>query len=160
MKNKTESKDWKSVLQILKASRRHQVSTLRTWIYLTRVIYFPVQRIKTHLKIFHDEFPTTAGCFNRCFYVDDFISGADSLQDALEISTQTVSIMDQASMESRKWTPNSDELRQLWKREGLENQPQDNPISRSVNSTKILGMLWNTVEDHLTVGMQSLVDGL
>ncbi|GBO36642.1 hypothetical protein AVEN_132141-1 [Araneus ventricosus] len=63
-------------------------------------------------------------------------------------------------MESRKWTPNSDELRQLWKREGLENQPQDNPISRSVNSTKILGMLWNTVEDHLTVGMQSLVDGL
>ncbi|GBN30998.1 hypothetical protein AVEN_187627-1 [Araneus ventricosus] len=68
--------------------------------------------------------------------------------------------MDQASMESRKWTPNSDELRQLWKREGLENQPQDNPISRSVNSTKILGMLWNTVEDRLTVGMQSLVDGL
>ncbi|GBO35120.1 hypothetical protein AVEN_162725-1 [Araneus ventricosus] len=87
-------------------------------------------------------------------------SRADSLQDALEISTQTVSIMDQASMESRKWTPNNDELRQLWKREGLENQPQDNPISRSVNSTKILGMLWNTVEDHLTVGMQSLVDGL
>ncbi|GBO44749.1 hypothetical protein AVEN_224244-1 [Araneus ventricosus] len=68
--------------------------------------------------------------------------------------------MDQASMESRKWTPNNDELRQLWKREGLENQPQDNPISRSVNSTKIFGMLWNTVEDHLTVGMQSLVDSL
>ncbi|GBO20606.1 hypothetical protein AVEN_193473-1 [Araneus ventricosus] len=63
-------------------------------------------------------------------------------------------------MESRKWTPNSDALRQLWKREGLENQPQDNPISPRVNSTKILGMLWNTVEDHLTVGMQSLVDSL
>ncbi|GBN30439.1 hypothetical protein AVEN_268590-1, partial [Araneus ventricosus] len=42
--------------------------------------------IKTHLKKFHDEFPTTTECLNRCFYVDDFISGADSLQDALEIS--------------------------------------------------------------------------
>ncbi|GBN70999.1 hypothetical protein AVEN_229871-1 [Araneus ventricosus] len=68
--------------------------------------------------------------------------------------------MDQASMVLRKWTTNSDELRQLWKREGLENQLQDNPISPRVNSTKVLGMLWNTVEDHLIVGTQSLVDSL
>ncbi|GBL97459.1 hypothetical protein AVEN_162925-1 [Araneus ventricosus] len=116
--------------------------------------------IKTHLKKFHDEFPTTTECLNRCFYVDDFISGADSLQDALEISTQAVSIMDQASMVLRKWTTNSDELRQLWIREGLENQLQDNPISPRANSTKVLGMLWNTVEDYLIVGTQSLVDSL
>ncbi|GBN51263.1 hypothetical protein AVEN_58623-1 [Araneus ventricosus] len=88
--------------------------------------------IKTHLKKFHDEFPTTTECLNRCFYVDDFISGADSLQDALEISTQAVSIMDQDSMVLRKWTTNGDELRQLWIREGLENQLQDNPISPRV----------------------------
>ncbi|GBN10956.1 hypothetical protein AVEN_25289-1 [Araneus ventricosus] len=116
--------------------------------------------IKTHLKKFHDEFPTTTECLNRCFYVDDFISGADSLQDALEISTQAVSIMDQASMVLRKWTTNSDELRQLWIREGLENQLQVNPISPRANSTKVLGMLWNTVEDYLIVGTQSLVDSL
>ncbi|GBO31399.1 hypothetical protein AVEN_65523-1 [Araneus ventricosus] len=116
--------------------------------------------IKTHLKKFHDEFPTTTECLNRCFYVDDFISGADSLQDALEISTQAVSIMDQASMVLRKWTTNSDELRQFWKREGLENQLQDNPISPSVNPTKVLEMLWNTVEDHLIVATQSLVHSL
>ncbi|GBO36029.1 hypothetical protein AVEN_120788-1 [Araneus ventricosus] len=116
--------------------------------------------IKTHLKKFHDEFPTTTECLNRCFYVDDFISGADSLQDALEISTQAVSIMDQASMVLRKWTTNSDELRQLWIREGLENQLQDNPISPRANSTKVLGMLWNTVEDYLILGTQSLVDSL
>ncbi|GBM59125.1 hypothetical protein AVEN_255662-1 [Araneus ventricosus] len=116
--------------------------------------------IKTHLKKFHDEFPTTTECLNRCFYVDDFISRADSLQDALEISTQAVSIMDQASIVLRKWTTNSDELRQLWKRESLENQLQDNPISPRVNSIKVLGMLWNTVEDHLIMGTQSLVDSL
>ncbi|GBN27766.1 hypothetical protein AVEN_31073-1 [Araneus ventricosus] len=116
--------------------------------------------IKTHLKKFHDEFPTTTECLNRCFDVDDFVSGADSLQDALEISTQAVSIIDQASMVLRKWTTNSDELRQLWKREGLENQLQDNPISPRVNSTKVLGILWNTAEDHLIVGTQSLLDSL
>ncbi|GBL65888.1 hypothetical protein AVEN_23507-1 [Araneus ventricosus] len=89
-----------------------------------------------------------------------FISGADSLQDALEISTQAVSIMDQASMVLRKWTTNSDELRQLRIREGLENQLQDNPASPRANSTKVLGMLWNTVEDYLIVVTQSLVDSL
>ncbi|GBM04348.1 hypothetical protein AVEN_146214-1 [Araneus ventricosus] len=116
--------------------------------------------IKTHLKKFHDEFPTTTECLNRCFYVDDFISGANSLQDPLEISTQAVSIMDQASMVLRKWTTNSDEFRQLWIRECLENQLQDNPISPRGNSTKGLGMMWNTVEDYLIVGTQSLVDSL
>ncbi|GBM38006.1 hypothetical protein AVEN_141994-1 [Araneus ventricosus] len=93
--------------------------------------------IKTHLKKFHDEFPTTKECLNQCLYVDDFISGADSLQDALEISTQAVSIMNQASVLLRKWTTNSDELRQLWKCKGLENQLQDNPISPRINSTKV-----------------------
>ncbi|GBM78037.1 hypothetical protein AVEN_34882-1 [Araneus ventricosus] len=60
----------------------------------------------------------------------------------------------------RKWTTNSDKLRQLWKREGLETQLQDNLISPRVNSTKVLGMLWNTVKDHLIVGTQSLADSL
>ncbi|GBN34046.1 hypothetical protein AVEN_176286-1 [Araneus ventricosus] len=116
--------------------------------------------IKMHMKKIHDEFPTTTDCLDRCFYVDDFISGADSLQDALEISTQAVSLMDQASMVLRKWTTNSDELRQLWKHEGLENQLRDNPISPRVNSTKVLEMLWNTIEAHLIVATQSLVDSL
>ncbi|GBN35554.1 S phase cyclin A-associated protein in the endoplasmic reticulum [Araneus ventricosus] len=114
----------------------------------------------THLKKFHNELPTTTECLDRCFYVDDFISGADSLQDALEISAQAVSIMNQASMVLRKWTRNSDELRQLWKLEGLETELQDNPISLKVKSTKVLGMLWNTVEDHLIMGTKSLVDSL
>ncbi|GBN22947.1 hypothetical protein AVEN_185310-1 [Araneus ventricosus] len=116
--------------------------------------------IKMHLKKFHDEFPTRTECLNRYFYVNDFISEADSLREALEISTQAVSIMDQANMVLRKWSTNSDELRQLWIREGLKNQLQDNPISPRANSTKVLGMLWNTVEDYLIVGTQSLVDSL
>ncbi|GBM59594.1 hypothetical protein AVEN_36506-1 [Araneus ventricosus] len=77
----------------------------------------------------------------------------------MEISSQAVSIMIQASMVLRKWTTNSDELKQLWKREGLENQLQDNPISPRVKSI-VLGMLWNTVKDHLIVKTQSLVDSL
>ncbi|CAL1264385.1 unnamed protein product [Larinioides sclopetarius] len=93
-------------------------------------------------------------CLHRCFYVDDFVSGTDSLQHASEISRQAVSIMKDASMVLRKWTTNSDQLMQQWKREGLETQLQDN------SSTKVLGMMWNTMKDHLFVGIQSLVGSL
>ncbi|CAL1281440.1 unnamed protein product [Larinioides sclopetarius] len=62
--------------------------------------------------------------------------------------------MKDASMVLRKWTTNSDQLMQQWKREGLETQLQDN------SSTKVLGMMWNTVKDHMFVGIQSLVDSL
>ncbi|XP_035232507.1 uncharacterized protein LOC118204282 [Stegodyphus dumicola] len=109
--------------------------------------------LKTHLRKHSEEFPTTTECLDRCLYVDDFISGADNVSDAFEISTQATSIMSQASMVLRKWTTNDNTLMQFWTREGFDTQPQ-------VNTIKVLGLSWNPAEDCLILGKQSLVDSL
>ncbi|XP_035206868.1 uncharacterized protein LOC118181786 [Stegodyphus dumicola] len=109
--------------------------------------------LKTHLRKHSEEFPTTTECLDRCLYVDDFISGADNVSEAFEISTQATSIMSQASMVLRKWTTNDNTLMQFWTREGFDTQPQ-------VNTIKVLGLSWNPAEDCLILGKQSLVDSL
>ncbi|XP_035210074.1 uncharacterized protein LOC118184500 [Stegodyphus dumicola] len=109
--------------------------------------------LKTHLRKHSEEFPTTTECLDRCLYVDDFISGADNVSDAFEISTQATSIMSQASMVLRKWTTNDNTLMQFWTREGFDTQPQ-------VNTIKVLGLSWNPAEDCLILGKQSLVNSL
>lgn len=89
--------------------------------------------LKLHLKAFYDVYPNTIECLNRCLFVDDFVSGIDSVSDALEISSQSVSIMSRASMILRNWITNNETLMQHWENEGFDIQPL-------VNSIKVLGL--------------------
>ncbi|GFW35806.1 integrase catalytic domain-containing protein [Trichonephila clavipes] len=76
--------------------------------------------IKHHLKKYVDIFPDTFNHLNQSLYVDDFLSGNVSVQAALTTCIESKQILEDASMDLRKWRTNSYELNQSTKATHLE----------------------------------------
>ncbi|GFV98533.1 uncharacterized protein TNCV_4848631 [Trichonephila clavipes] len=68
--------------------------------------------IKHHLKKYVDIFPDTFNHLNQSLYVDDFLCGNVSVQAALTTCIESKQILEDASMDLRKWRTNSSELNQ------------------------------------------------
>ncbi|GFX61617.1 uncharacterized protein TNCV_5111041 [Trichonephila clavipes] len=70
--------------------------------------------IKHHLKKYVDIFPDTFNHLNQSLYVDDFLCGNVSVQAALTTCIESKQILEDASMDLRKWRTNSSELNQSY----------------------------------------------
>ncbi|GFQ94044.1 integrase catalytic domain-containing protein [Trichonephila clavata] len=71
--------------------------------------------IRDHLKKYKDKFPDTAKIVESSLYVDDFISGQENVDKALQTSLESIEIFKEAGMSLRKWHTNSKELERFWK---------------------------------------------
>ncbi|GFV01937.1 integrase catalytic domain-containing protein [Trichonephila clavipes] len=76
--------------------------------------------IKHHLKKYVDIFPDTFNHLNQTLYVDDFLCGNVSVQAALTTCIESKQILEDASMDLRKWRTNSSELNQRLKNLNFE----------------------------------------
>ncbi|GFU43695.1 uncharacterized protein TNCV_1092911 [Trichonephila clavipes] len=76
--------------------------------------------IKHHLKKYVDIFPDTFNHLNQSLYVDDFLCGNVSVHAALTTCIESKQILEDASMDLRKWRTNSSELNQSTKATHLE----------------------------------------
>ncbi|GFY15852.1 uncharacterized protein TNCV_1284971 [Trichonephila clavipes] len=84
-------------------------------------------------------------------YVDDWITGQDTREEALFMSRHAKNIMKEAGMEMRKWISNDTILMAQWAAEGFDTHPMDASIRLGTNKTKVLGMAWQTLDDCLTL---------
>ncbi|XP_039292957.1 uncharacterized protein LOC120353413 isoform X3 [Nilaparvata lugens] len=85
------------------------------------------------------------------FYVDDLISGASTLEQAMELSHQLLTTLNKGCFELRKWMSNSPELLNSLPSNLLETSIVK-PISDPDNGiTKALGLLWNSNSDSLSI---------
>ncbi|GFV68258.1 uncharacterized protein TNCV_1875401 [Trichonephila clavipes] len=84
-------------------------------------------------------------------YVDDWITGQDTREEALFMSRHAKNIMKEAGMEVRKWISNDTVLMAQWAAEGFDTHPIDASIRLGTNKTKVLGMAWQTLDDCLTL---------
>ena len=86
------------------------------------------------------------------FYVDDVLTGANTIDEAKIIREELNSLLFKAGMKLRKWQSSSSEL--------IESIPEDQvvlPISASSShGTKALGVYWNTQTDMLHVSTPEL----
>ena len=80
------------------------------------------------------------------FYVDDFLSGSNSVIEAAELQDENVKTLDKAKMQLRKWVSNEPEL--------IERLPTDLRGSESANlfedhaTIKTLGIVWEYSSDY------------
>ncbi len=74
-------------------------------------------------------------------YVDDIITGASSASKATELAENIYRILQMADMETHKWTSNIPEV--------LQKIPLK--LCSSDYETKILGILWNSIMDKITI---------
>ncbi|XP_075550117.1 uncharacterized protein LOC142583513 [Dermacentor variabilis] len=63
-----------------------------------------------HLKTVQEKFPRTAKILSDNLYVDDLVTGADSVEEAERIIRESQSILKAAGMNLRKWRSNYPEL--------------------------------------------------
>ncbi|GBM11079.1 hypothetical protein AVEN_206495-1 [Araneus ventricosus] len=114
--------------------------------------------IKYHLKRYVEQFPMTCELLENSLYVDDLITGREDIESAFKTSLEAFNIFKDASMNLRKWKTNSVELRDRWRKEGLE--IDDSNYSVNDNSTltpcKVLGLSWDSDLDIFYFDAQNL----
>ncbi|GFX16685.1 retrovirus-related Pol polyprotein from transposon 297 [Trichonephila clavipes] len=113
--------------------------------------------IKHHIENYREQYPAATEMLDTCLYVDDVISGADDISQALKVSKDAETIMKNASMKLRKWNSNDQTLMRTWEKEGLETHPRHPDDSSKIPSSKILGIPWDVVHDYFTIDVKGLL---
>lgn len=119
---------------------------------LTRVTFgvnsSPYLAIRTLHQLADDEgdaYPEAARVLRSHTYVDDIISGADTLEEVLSLQEQLISLLAKGGFELRKWASNSKVL--------LRNFPQDHletPVFLQADQQphfNVLGLHWSPDSD-------------
>ena len=117
---------------------------------LTTVTYgttaAPYLAIKTLQRLAEDEqhnFPKAAHIALQDFYVDDLLSGADTVIEALELQSALISMFRTAGFTLRKWSSNTKELLK-----SLTEMKDESAIEITEDGTrKSLGILWAPDDD-------------
>ncbi|GFW92987.1 integrase catalytic domain-containing protein [Trichonephila clavipes] len=113
--------------------------------------------IKHHIENYREQYPAATEMLDTCLYVDDVISGADDISQALKVSKDAETIMKNASMKLRKWNSNDQTLMRTWEREGLETHPRHPDDSSKIPLSKVLGIPWDVVHDYFTIDVKGLL---
>ncbi|GFR12308.1 uncharacterized protein TNCT_49861, partial [Trichonephila clavata] len=107
--------------------------------------------IKHHIRKYNDH-PDVVKILDTSLYVDDFIAGSKSDDEAFYITITASNIFKEAGMHLRKLHTKSENLRHMWE----ENKLSD--FQNSNDSLKVLVLLWDTNSDVLRFDVQSFPD--
>ena len=111
--------------------------------------------VKQNANDFATEFPSAAKVVDKSFYVDDCLTGADSITEAIALQAELHSLFSKGEFLLRKW--NSSESQVL---EHIPSHLRDTPTVQTLPSpdeyTKTLGIEWNTTLDHFRLTVAEL----
>lgn len=88
-------------------------------------------------------YPTSSKEIKRNFYVDDLLTGANSIEEAITLKREITEILQGAGFTLRKWISNSREILLDEGNNNIEHYIIDD------NVTKTLGLIWNSQTDCL-----------
>ncbi|GFU43245.1 uncharacterized protein TNCV_1566941 [Trichonephila clavipes] len=114
--------------------------------------------IKYHIEKYNEIHPITVQHLDSFMYVDDWITGQDTREEALFMSRHAKNIMKEVGMEMRKWISNDTVLMAQWAAEGFDTHPMNASIRLGINKTKVLGMAWQTLDDCLMLDTKGLLE--
>ena len=111
--------------------------------------------VKQNAAEFALEFPAAAKAVDESFYVDDGLTGVDSVDEAVALQRQLQELFARGGFVLRKWNSSnpavlehiSDDLKDA---QALQTLPDDGTY------TKTLGVEWNTVMDHFRLKVAEL----
>lgn len=106
--------------------------------------YQATKVLQTLAEYESNKYPLAAEIAINDFYVDDCMSGANTVDEAIELYNQLTGLMASGGMELRKWSSNSPEL--------LDHIPDvqrelETLIELDDPAVKMLGISWNTQRD-------------
>ena len=135
--------------------------------------------INHHLKTHEKQEPETVEHLKNSLYVDDFVSGAETDETALQIYKGTKQLMAKGGFNLRKWNSNSSNVvKSIEALEGKKNlslisdkssvSQDDQSFTKSTiakeslltepTQVKVLGMVWDTVEDTFLFNLTEIIE--
>lgn len=102
--------------------------------------------IRTIVQLTRDEeasFPLASEHIKKAMYVDDFVSGADTMEEAITLKNELIGIFARGGFELDKWASNEPSL--LPQHQGSNDPLAFTDIEN--NHTKILGLVWDPAAD-------------
>ncbi|GJQ72036.1 hypothetical protein Trydic_g14402 [Trypoxylus dichotomus] len=119
--------------------------------------YLAVKCLK-QLAIEHmDNFPRAANAIVHDFYVDDFLSGSDTVEEAQLLCNQISQILQGGCFELRKWISNNPQILTVLNSSKVSS-PQVMLFKQSEVKDKTLGIQWSWSTDNLTFKAESVVN--
>ncbi|XP_071576977.1 uncharacterized protein [Temnothorax nylanderi] len=109
--------------------------------------------IKHHAEQRAREYPLGSLCVTQDFYVDDMLTGADSIKEALAIRDQTIQLLREGSFELSKWGSNCPELLS-----GVSCRGERIVSLDKENDIRILGILWDQDGDFFRYSYEPSLD--
>ena len=100
------------------------------------------------------EFPLAAKRVHTSFYVDDGLTGADSVQEAIELQHQLQDLFSKGGFLLRKWNSSDPEAIQHLS-EDLKNTQSIQAMPSTEGYTKTLGIQWNAHKDCFRLSVPS-----
>ena len=111
--------------------------------------------VKQNSLDFAVDFPLAAKAVDDSFYVDDGLTGADSIDQAIELYHQLQGLFDKGGFLLRKWHSNEPEVLQHIDPE-LRERNSVHVISDPNEYSKTLGIEWNATSDHFRLTVADL----
>ena len=103
--------------------------------------------IKQNTQDFFHQFPMAAKAVDSSFYVDDALTGADSVDEAITLQQQLQELSKHAGFTLRKWNSSNPPVLQHIPDE-LKNTQVQCILPDDYEYTKTLGVKWNTIVGH------------
>ncbi|CAI6376006.1 unnamed protein product [Macrosiphum euphorbiae] len=103
-------------------------------------------------------YPTTGNVLSTQTYVDDILTGRNSVKDLLELQDEITEMLGRGGFELKKWSSNCKEL--LSK---VPNEDQANSLSfdpKDDAGVRILGLHWNPAADTFTYHTSSIISNI
>jgi len=105
------------------------------------------------------KYPIGSSALKNDFYVDDCITGADTIPEALQIHKKLNHILLSSGLKLRKWCANSNHLLQGLDKEDIIPTVQFEDAAFADCSIKTLGITWNPTIDKLCAKAQNVTIG-
>ena len=102
-----------------------------------------------------DEYPLAAKAVEQAFYVDDGLTGTDSVEEAIELQQQLQQLFQRGGFLLRKWNSSHPAVIQHLPQE-LKGTLPSHSIPNPDEYTKTLGLQWNSVMDHFRLEVVEL----
>lgn len=150
----SRDRDYHRILWRFNPAENVQCFRLNTVTYGTASASFLATRVMKHLADdFQSILPKAAYVIQNNFYMDDLLTGADSVEELLNIKSDVSFILEQGGFSLRKWSSNSFSVT-------ASDLDQNISFGKDV-SQSTLGILWNSNQDCLRYSIKPFdIDGV
>ena len=127
---------------------------------LSSSLFLLSAKIKHHLKKYSQKYVETVNFLNENIYVDDIIGNRSSVDQALNVSLETIKIFEDAIISLLKWGTNSIPLYKAWQEKGIisDESPSHESFEKENFPFKVSAIAWDNRQDLLYFDIKRLTD--